>query len=209
MRRAAGVFVIALAASAASAKPAPLITVWTMCGDAPSWGKLEECLARFGEPKLERTFEHMRIVSVGENGQHARAPGLYVYAQRGTTLRLLTWQYASAGAAELLDVRQVSIGGTSGYRFDIGTIEPSGVVLDDETVLAATVRRKTAAFCLGPDPICASVVESCDVSVDGKAYYTFRGTLAIQHGTAVVTGDRSHAGTCTAPERTPLVSGAR
>jgi hypothetical protein len=209
MRHAAVVFAVELAAPVVSAKPAPVTRVWTVCADAPSWGKLEKCLERFGKPTLERTFEHLKIVSVGENARQARAPGLYVYAERDSTLRLVTWQYAPAGAAELLDIRKVSVGGKRAYRLDIGTIESSVVVLDDETVLAATVQRKTAAFCLGLDTICASVVESCDVIVGGKAYYTFRGTVALEDGTVVVTGDRSRAGTCPTPERTPLVIGAR
>ncbi|NVB81415.1 MAG: hypothetical protein HOV81_23670 [Kofleriaceae bacterium] len=210
MRRAAAIIALALAAPAASAKPAPVVTVWSMCADAPSWDTLQTCLERFGETRLVRTFEHLKLVSVGEHTVQARAPGLYAYTQRGSALHLVwMWEYASGGKAELFDVRKVSIGGKSGYRFDIGTIEPSVVTLDDETVLEATMQRKTAAFCLGAEMACDNTIESCDVLVDGKAYYTFRGTLAIRDGTAVVTGDRSHAGTCTAPERTPLVSGAR
>lgn len=210
MKGAATLILLALVAPPASAKPVLRPTAWSMCGDAPSWTKLKKCLERFGEVKVARTFERLKVLNLGENAMNTPAPGLYVYyAQRGSSLHLV-WmsQSASGGKVELLDVRKVSVAGRSGYRLDMRSVDPV-VMFDDQTALEATMRQKTAAFCLGTEMACSHVIESCDVLVGGKAYYTFRGTLSIDGGTAVVTGDRSLAGMCTTIERTPLVAGAQ
>lgn len=180
-------------------------TVMSQCPRAASWEKLKACLQRFGAAKIERTEGVVRLVHVSGSTSGWPEPGYYLYAQKGSALQIVgAWRYASNASVEVLSFAPLKVKSRSGYRLDIGTSEPTTVSFDGETVVSATMQSKSAVFCMGPSYSCEPTIESCDVFVDGKAYYTFRGTLKIEGGMVTVTGDRSRAGVCSPPERVPL-----
>lgn len=174
------------------------------CPRAPSWEKLKPCLQRFGEVQIERSDAAAKLVRIHSPNDWPM-PGLYVYAQKGSGLEIAgEWQYDSLAEVEVLGLSTLKVVGRTGFRLDIGTSESTSVSFDGETAIEATMLMKTAVFCAGPGAACSPVIQSCDILVDGKAYYTFRGALTVRGGVMTVSGDRSRAGACAPAERTPL-----
>ncbi|NVB81414.1 MAG: hypothetical protein HOV81_23665, partial [Kofleriaceae bacterium] len=158
------------------------------CPRAPSWEKLKPCLQRFGEVKIERSDAAAKLVRI-HNPNDWPMPGLYIYAQKSSGIEIAgEWQYNSFTQLEVLGLSTLKVVGRTGFRLDIGTSEPTSVSFDDETAVAATMMMKTAVFCAGPGAACSPVIQSCDIFVDGKAYYTFRGTLKVGGGMVAVSG---------------------
>jgi hypothetical protein len=175
------------------------------CPRAASWEKLKPCLQRFGEVKVERGEAAGKLVRVGGGPSGWPMPGLYIYSQHGNALQIAgQWQYDSGAAVEVLGLSTLKVVGRVGFRLDLGTSEATSVSFDGETSVEARMLSKSSVFCVGPGAACSPAIQSCDILVDGKAYYTFRGTLTIAGGAVTITGDRSHAGACAPAERTPL-----
>lgn len=175
------------------------------CQRATSWDKLKPCLQRFGDVKVERSQAAGKLVRVGGGPSGWPMPGLYIYAQKGTGFEIAgQWQYDSGAEVEVLGLSTLKVVGRTGFRLDLGTNEATSVSFDGETVMAATMLSKASVFCVGPGAACSPAIQSCDIFVGGKAYYTFRGTLTVAGGQVTVSGDRSRAGACAPPERTPL-----
>jgi hypothetical protein len=175
------------------------------CRRASSWDKLKPCLQRFGKVTIERSAAAAKLVRVDAGPSGWPIPGLYIYAQKGSALEIAgQWQFDSLAEVEVLGLTTLKVGGRVGFRLDVGTGEATSVSFDGETSVSAMMVSKTAVFCVGPGALCSPAIQTCDILVDGKAYYTFRGTLTVQRGVVMVRGDRSRAGACAPPERTSL-----
>lgn len=203
--------VLALAAGQmqpASAEGMSAALMWMrMCKTADTWERVTRCYAgQSGHLSIARSFSGGKVVRVGNEG--FPSPGLYVFGEHGRRVKLAgSWPTYSWGDVTILDAKSVSVAGRSGVRLEVGSVVPSGIVIDPQTVRPAVMRRRLALFCFGTRASCVTVVERCDVLVDGKSYYAFHGSLTIRGATAQVAGDRSKAGTCEPASEVPLLDG--
>ena len=178
------------------------------CPGGKSWDKVAACLARFGKVTTLKTQPSVRLVQLIDDKGGFRISGLYLY-----TLDEGHWHVGGMLEGEdlhkLVAFERYKVGHSSGYRFDVSFSRPEDVMLDGQ-ILHVHVRQKLAVFCSGQSQTCSPAVVACDVYVQGKSYWTFRGTLEIAAATRtiLIRGDRSKTGgACEPPEEVflPLV----
>jgi hypothetical protein len=185
----------------ASARVVMTPTIPRLCRMADSWNKVEKCLARFGHARLERELPGAKLVSITSE-DNVRVPGLYLYKQTGKQW-LIAGMYETSGAFEVMSLTQPSISKHTGFRFDVGIVQPTS---ETEIVPAGMMRARLSVFCSGASYFCTPVFTSCEWLVEGRARETFRGTLSFEGGNAVVQGDDSRAGqVCPTSEEVPLL----
>lgn len=181
----------------ASARVIMMPTVPRSCPGGESWDAVAKCLSRYGEVRTERKLPGARLVRLGDKGVGFRVPGLYLYVERGKRWQLggmLDGQSAPA----LLDFKKVTISEHEGFRFDVGMNEESVLSFDGETNVPARQQQRFAVFCAGQGYYCSAIRTSCDVFVEGKAYFSFHGKLSVDGDDVVITGDARNAGSACA-----------
>jgi uncharacterized protein (DUF736 family) len=179
----------------ADARFVMLPTIMRACPGAPSWAKVEACLLRHGTVRVLKSEAKVRLVELTQDAKKStgfRVPGMYLYTQVGKQWRL-------GGTLDGEGYKLVAFGRVAGIKHQMFRIDVSRARDDTVAIGArahdARLRYTVALFCNGHDPGCSSALTSCDVYVDGKSYFTFRGTLKlVDDRTMSVDGDRSNAG---------------
>ena len=178
------------------------------CGREPtSWNAMATCLGKLGDFQVIRQDGDAKLVRLVQRKQGNIPPrdlGVYLLLQRDHKWRI-GGMYEPGEDYEILDLRQVTINDHTGWRIDLGRDLQLDVQLDDATSQRALLVHKVAVFCPGDGYRCYDAVTACDVLVHGKAYWTFRGKLAIEGTSLKITGDRSNGGSmCAVAERVQL-----
>lgn len=175
-------------------------TIPRVCRSANSWDKITTCLERFGKAKVERELPSVKLVSITTE-ENVRVPGLYLYKQQGKNW-VIAGMYELTGTFEVKDLTQPTIAKHTGFRFDVGIVQPTS---ESDVAPAGVMRARVSVFCSGASYFCTEVMTSCEWLVEGRARETFRGTLTIKGGSAVVSGDNSRASqVCSSSGATPL-----
>jgi len=200
MRRASQLVVIA---ALATVGPRPLEarrfimepSIPSACPGGRSWDKVHACLKRHGIVRVWKKDAKVRLVQVAADANKSRGfriPGVYLYTQVGAQWRL-------GGMLLGDDYRLVQFGKVRGirtemFRIDV-TTSHTDVINIGQQMRRAHVRQTIAVFCNGREPLCSSTLTSCDVYVEGKSYFMFRGKLdVVDDRVANVTGDRTKTG---------------
>ncbi|HEX5059197.1 MAG TPA: hypothetical protein VFV99_07545 [Kofleriaceae bacterium] len=189
-----------LLASTGTASPRRVVHMPTLpevCPSNAEWDKLDACIRRHGTMKVLRDEPALKIIDLDD--RMSRFGGIYVYAfktkwdMRGT-MRL--WQ-----EHDVLGVQHVTYGKHKGIRFDVGLSTAMPFTLDGETSMQGVLRQQETMVCFEDAWGCLQAITSCELLMRGKAYYSFRGTLAYADKQLQIVGDRSRSGTyCTSPE---------
>ena len=189
--RAVAVAVVLLVASAAHAKRVVHIpTLRELCPGGEDWRKTTACFARHGKHEVLRDDATAKLIRFAPG---TRIAGIYLYLVKDKRwyvhgdLRIFQEH-------ELVGFQRVTLGKYGAYRIDAGIAQASAISLDGETSQMATYRIKRTLICVDKRG-CYQMMTACDVLVRGKAYYSFRGTLAVEDGMLKLVGDRRNAGT--------------
>ena len=126
-------------AAPASARVVMTPTIPRSCRMASSWPKMETCLARFGKVTTERELAGVKLVSI-TNDDNDRVPGLYLYRQQDKNW-IIAGMYETVGAFVVTDLTQPTIAKHTGYRFDVGIVQPTS---EDAVVPAGVMRTNLA-----------------------------------------------------------------
>lgn len=169
-----------------------------LCERNKSWSRLVACLKKDGNTVTILYDLHQgRLVSVKGNPSYDAAT-VYVYALKNGRWERLQGYFTSNANTEILDFARLK--NENGYRLEQGSVYRSSAALNerpfvgsDNTRVAVTVRRKMTSICLD-NGYCQTLVTSCDALVDGKARWSFRGQLLIDHGRVLMNGDKTYAG---------------
>jgi hypothetical protein len=129
---------------------------------------------------------------------------VYIYAQKGGRWNRLSGYFSISSTTEVLSF--VRLKKENGYRLEQGQIYKTVAAVGeqqrfagaDQTRIPVTMRRKNTTVCLD-NGYCQTFVTQCDALVDGKARWSFRGTLLIDHGNIRLSGDRTYAGQVCGP----------
>lgn len=170
------------------------------CDVSKTWTKVTACLARQGQRvSIVREVDGAKLVALRYGSATDATLGLYLLEGGRWTRQAF---YASSNAtSELLAFRKTT---ERGYRMDVGTVLSTSVQLDDVSPTKAVMRRVLTTECR-PQKGCRTVITSCDVYVEGKAYWFFHGQPAWKSDGAVrVAGDTRFAGTLCMPPRTMI-----
>jgi hypothetical protein len=173
------------------------------CPGGGSWDAVTSCLAKLGTVSTVATTAGARIASLAATTRYY--DGHYLYVERGGRWQFAGLVAASSTARDLLGFEAVTLEGHTGYRIELGdefpvTVQPTGA-----GTVSALVRRRHVVFCRGNGWHCTDAIVQCEVLVRGQAFWTFRGTLAIDGDIVRVTGDRSRAGPlCRSAEESAL-----
>ena len=202
MKRLLAVFVIGIGISAApkEAKPRMIRLPWAVsaCPAGATWDTVTTCLGKHGDVTLVQEVGDAKLVHVVESKTSTEL-GLYLYVKRGAKWQLGGMYESSTGYKNGV-LSSLKVGAISGWRIDLEIREDTQVQLDAVTETPAIVDEKLALLCSGAGYRCTQATTSCDVLIHGKAYWSFRGKLAIDHDVVHVTGDRSNAGAmCASP----------
>ncbi len=146
---------------------------------------------------IVREVDGAKLVALHDGSATDSTLGLYVL-ERGRWTRQAFYASASANS-ELLAFERTT---EPGYRMDVGMVTPTSVRLDDVSPTKVVLRRVLTTECR-PQKGCRTVISSCDVYVDGKAYWFFHGRVAWKKdGVVKVAGDTRFAGALCTPPRT-------
>jgi hypothetical protein len=167
------------------------------CEVSKVWSKVTSCLARQGYKisVLHETDDAKLVALRGDRATDATL-GLYMF-QHGAWTR--QGFYASTNAnTELLAFERSD---KAGYRMDIGTTMSTNVQVEEGVPRPAILRRIFTTECRTRGG-CRTIFTSCDVLVDGRAFWAFRGRLIwAGNGQVRVAGDTRIAGMlCTPPK---------
>lgn len=164
------------------------------CEQGKSWPKLRTCLER-DHVRVTVLYEvtGAKLVALVTDG--ATSTPLRLYVQSGELWKQASFFGVNNEASDLLAFKRI---GDGQFRIDQGMlIQTSTVVGAPGTSQRVWLRRQLTTVCTGT--ACRALYTACEAMVDGKAYWSFRGTLHAQ-GTAVfVVGDKSHAGGLCSP----------
>jgi hypothetical protein len=195
------VLVVVLVAGRVDARPRPVPDFGTptvSCDRGASWPKLHSCLQRGGNSVNELyDLDGAKLVTVRRATSDTAAVYLFL-------LRDGVWQRANVYNSVNPTTEILSFGRmkkTRGYKLEVGTVSTIATALGEERVRKVTLRRLISTVCLDETGYCRSVFTQCDALIDGKAYWSFRGKLAIENTRILLTGDTTHAGTVCAPPR--------
>jgi hypothetical protein len=176
------------------------------CPRAKTFNLVMTCLAKHGTAKLVRDLRGAKLVRLEQASGRWVDATLILYVERRNE-----WQigglHRSYGANEsqLLAFEPVTVGKRTGYRIELGSTSQFTYMVDGITPVPADLRTQRSLYCSGDNYRCADVMSLCDVTVGGRTWHTFRGTLSIAENMVVVKGDRSRAGpSCNASERVYL-----
>lgn len=166
------------------------------CPKGKTWTAVMSCLANHSTPKVTRTIRGAKLVTLFEksgNGQQIDR-GVLLYVERNGGWQIGGRFETYGGEYAVLGLAPVTIGKRTGYRLDIGLVSPLTLIVDNVSPLPAQMRTRRAMFCSGDSYACPEAVTTCEVTVDGQAWYAFHGTLSLEPNAAVVEGDRTRGG---------------
>lgn len=169
-----------------------------LCERNKSWLRLVACLKKGGNTVTVLTdLGTGRLVSIKGSPTYDAAT-VYIYAQKNGRWERLQGYFSTNASTEILGFARLKT--ENGYRLEQGTVFKSSAALNerpfvgaDTTRVPVTVRRKVTSICLD-NGYCQTLVTSCDALVDGKARWSFRGQLLIDHGRVLLRGDKTYAG---------------
>ena len=176
------------------------------CPAAKTWDDVTKCLKKHGRPALVKQLAGAKLVRLDqqESAQWVDG-GLYLYVEYKGQWKIAGAFFGRGTDYELLDLRPLTIGKTTGFRFDIGQASMLYVQLDGLTTQAATRRAYQTMFCSPTNNYCTQAVRTCEVLVRGRAYWTFRGAMTVNGNEVTIAGDRRNAGPfCSQAERVYL-----
>jgi hypothetical protein len=166
------------------------------CPKAKTWNLVMSCLAKHSTPKLTKEVKGAKLVTLMQkSGTTMIDNGVLLYVERNGNWQLGGRFETYGGEYSVLGLSPITVGARSGYRLDLGQASPFTLMVDNVSPVAALLRIRRSMFCNGDSYACPEVTTSCEVTVNGMAWHTFRGTIAIQEGgIVVVDGDRERAG---------------
>ncbi len=176
------------------------------CPQGKTWAAVEKCLKGQGRPQVVKQMDGAKLVRLDqiENGLWVDA-GIYLYVEVAKQWKIAGGFFGRGTEYELTDFKPFTLGKHTGFRIEIAQASPLFVQLDGLTTRAATRRVYQTLYCSPAREYCTQVVRSCEVLVNGHAYWTFRGTSAQEGDQIVIAGDRKLAGPyCTQAERVYL-----
>jgi hypothetical protein len=205
--RGLGVLLLVLGSAVVHARPSshrdlkgPFRADTTSCEASKIWSKVTACLARQGS-----------TVSVLYEIEGAKLLSLRYAPRADSTLNLYLldngmWRRQSFYAATNANSELLSFKPTehAGYRLDVGMATATSVMIDEVSPTKALLKRIVTTECRRGSG-CRTMVTSCDVLVDGRAYWSFRGTIVWSEGTTVkIAGDTRFSGKLCTPAKTLL-----
>jgi hypothetical protein len=174
----------------------PMPTIQSSCQRRASWELVTKCVRMFGVVKSIRSSDKLHLLEVSdpEGGEL----GYFLYVAVGTDWNL---RGVHLGAEELLSFEPFTLDKHTGYRMEFGNSFATAVALEDSSTVPALMSTRVAAYCGGESYRCTEVTTACDILVEGKAYWTFRGTVEFPELNRLVreiavVGDRTKAGQC-------------
>lgn len=175
------------------------------CPRGKTWGAVMGCLSKQGTVKVVKEVRGGKLVRLTQPAGRGYTNGTVVlYVERKGE-----WQigglHQSYGEFEILGIEPLTVGKHAGFRIDVGQVSPYNYSVDNISPVSAQLRTRQSLFCGGDSYSCAAAVTSCEVSVGGRGWFVFRGTIAIADNAVLVKGDRSRAGTqCAVSEKVYL-----
>ncbi len=190
---------ILFASSTADAKRRLVISDPPMvrrCPKAKTWNLVMSCLAQHYTPKLAREVKGAKLVTLMQkNGTNPPIDsGVLLYVERNGNWQIGGRFETYGGEYAVLGLTPITLNKRNGFRLDIGQVVPTTIMVDAVSPVSATQRLRRSMFCNGDSYACPEVTSSCDISVDGNAWYVFRGTIGFEENLVTVTGDRERAG---------------
>ncbi len=193
------VLAIVVSASTASARrlvisDPPMVR---KCPRAKTWPLVMQCLAKHATPKVSREVKGAKLVTLMQKSSGGKLidHGVLLYVERNGQWQIGGRFETYGGEYAVLGFAPLTIGKRTGYRLDIGQVTQTTVMIDAISPVQATQRLHRVMFCSGDSYACPEAQTSCDVSVNGNAWFVFRGNLAFEdNNIATVTGDRERAG---------------
>jgi len=173
------------------------------CPGGASWSAVETCLGKQGTMSIVKTLPKAKLVrllqSDGSNKKYDA--GVYLYVEQAKGAWRMGGMY-DGSPYTVIDLLPLTIGKHDGYRLDIGQFQRSSISIDGVTSVAVILSTRRTLFCAGDRYGCADATASCDVLIEGRTWFTFRGTFVFEKGQVRVVGDRKYAGpACAAEER--------
>lgn len=171
------------------------------CPRLKSWQDLTGCFTKHGwGSRVERTIGKAKLLRLDVQIGAKRIDNmlaLYVEDAKGVHLGGMYELVADdAGSVFVLAAEELTVKAHTGIRIDLGEEHASSVSVDDLTARPAVQRMRHSLYCSGLGWQCTDIITSCDVLVDGKTYWTFRGNVTIKDNMVLVAGNRDLAGSC-------------
>jgi hypothetical protein len=173
------------------------------CPRVKSWQDLTGCLTKHGwGARVERTIGKAKLLRLDvQNGSTRIDNMLALYIEDAKGVHLGGMYAIAADDASMrsfvLAAEELTVKAHTGIRIDLGEERPSSVSIDDITARSAVQLVRHSLYCSGLSWECADITTACDVLVDGKTYWTFRGNVTIKDNMILVAGNRDLAGSCT------------
>lgn len=194
----AAVAIVMLVASVAGASPMldddfiespmPMRKRVFSCPSNTSWQKLQHCLETRDKVVILYDFANAKLIRL--HGRITAQPSLFLYMRVDNQWTRTSFYGDLGPSGELLSVTSLR---DNAYRIEMGVAYPSSVSLDDVTTVPALLRRKTTYMCTARGQ-CHAAITMCELSVRGKAYWTFRGKPVWDGKLLRVAGDTTNAG---------------
>jgi hypothetical protein len=170
------------------------------CEASKAWSKVTACHTRQGTTvSVLYELEGAKLVSLRYPSREDAT--LHLYLLDNGIWHRQSFYAATNANSELLSFKPTD---RAGYRLDVGMTNPTSVMIDEVSPTKALLKRILTTECrrgVG----CRTLVTSCDVLVDGRAYWSFRGTVVWSEGNAVkIAGDTRFSGKLCTPARTVL-----
>ncbi len=166
------------------------------CPRAKTWDLVVGCLAKIGfTPKVTHQLRGAKLMSLTQkDGIKDVDSGVLLYVEKAGEWRLGGHFQSYGSHYQILGLQAVTVGKKRGYRIDIEQASAFTLMVDNISMVPAQLFMKRALFCNGDSQYCPESVSRCDVTVQGKTWFTFRGTLEYEENVVVSKGDRSRAG---------------
>jgi hypothetical protein len=173
------------------------------CPRAKTWDLVVKCLSKFGTVKVTRQFPRAKLATLYQKqGTQDVDIGLVFYVERNGEWQIGGRFETYGQEYRLLGIEPVTIGKKAGYRLEVGQTSAFTLMIDNVTPVPAQMRMKRILFCNGDSYACPEVIGQCEISVQGKTWFLFRGTLEYEDNVVNVRGDRTRGGVhCNIPPK--------
>lgn len=168
------------------------------CDRGKTWPQIRTCLERRGA-NVSTLFEAdgAKLVAIPDRTSGDAKP-MRLYVQIGDEWQATSYSATDTAVSELLRFKRIA----AGYRIDQGQLVHSSVTLGTPgTSVRVWLRRRLSTVCFAGTTVCRTIITACDAMIDGKTYWSFRGTLHEKDKSLFVVGDKSRAGAHCAPSR--------
>jgi hypothetical protein len=166
------------------------------------WEGVKTCLERSGTLTILHEADGAKLVRMSFASMRDHAV-IYLYARRADKWWRGNLYTTLNPTTELLSFSKLD----GGYRIDIGTIARTSAIFDGVSAQRVVLQRRNSTVCDGQGTNCRTLMTACDAYVGGKAYWSFRGTIAFSGKTAMLAGDTSRGGRlCTPPKSVMVVT---